>query len=312
MQSQAELTLKQMRCLLAVEQFRHFRRASEHLGITQPSLSAQIQNLEAVLSLRLVDRDRAGVSLTPAGREIAARARMIIADEQAILDYAGRAQKGLGGTIRLGTSPTIGPYLLPFIVAALHRKYADLGLYVREETPRDLDFELGKGVHDVLLTPLPGTSADYVNEALFREPLYLAVAVDHSLAKKELLVPADIKGLKVLTLSPRYQLHAQTIELCKTFGAALSNDYEGTSLDSLRLMVGMGMGAAFLPALYVHSEVRSRSEIVVKKLSGRNLTRSISMVWRKRAGGANTYREIAGVARDIARKRFTDLIVNPG
>ena len=71
MSTEPELTLKQLRCLLAVEQFRHFRRASEHLGVTQPSLSAQIQNLEAALNLRLVDRNRGGVALTPAGRDIA-------------------------------------------------------------------------------------------------------------------------------------------------------------------------------------------------------------------------------------------------
>ena len=310
MSTEPELTLKQLRCLLAVEQFRHFRRASEHLGVTQPSLSAQIQNLEAALNLRLVDRNRGGVALTPAGRDIADRARRIAEEEQAMRDYASGAQRGLSGTIRLGTAPTIGPYFLPHLVSALHKRHAGLGLYVREEAPRDLDYDLGKGVYDVLLTPLPPSSADYAGETIFREPLYLALAADHPLAKSETLASGEIRGMKILTLSPRHQLHDQVIGLCKSLGATPARDYEGTSLDSLRVMVGMGMGATFLPALYVHSEVRPRSEIVAIRLTGRNLVRTISLVWRKTAGAAAAYREIAAMARDIARKRFRDLLVD--
>jgi LysR family hydrogen peroxide-inducible transcriptional activator len=306
----AELTLKQLRCLLAVEKFGHFRRASEHLGVTQPSLSAQILKLETTLGLQLVDRNRAGVALTPSGRDIARRAQRVVEEEQAILDYAAGAQKGISGTIRLGTAPTLGPYFLPHLVAALHRKHSGLGLYIREEAPHDLEYELGKGTYDLLLTPTAGPQAEFVTEPLFREPLYLAVAVDHPLAGQVDLPAAAIKGLKILTLSPQHLLHDQVASICNTFGAVLARDYEGTSLDALRQMVGMGMGATFLPALYVHSEVRPRSEIAAIRLSGRMLVRTIALSWRKSAGRAQAYREIAKEAREIARKKFKDLIVD--
>ncbi|HNS87497.1 MAG TPA: hydrogen peroxide-inducible genes activator [Parvularculaceae bacterium] len=308
MSTDAELTLKQLRCLLAVEQFRHFRRAAEHLGVTQPSLSVQISNLEEALELDLVERNRRGAALTPAGRDIADRARRILEEEKALRDYASGARGGLKGTINLGVAPTIGPYLLPHIVQALHRRHPQLGLYVREDAPRELDFDLGRAAHDAILTPLRVDGPDFVSEPLFQEPLYLAVAADHPLAKKETLSTGDLKGLKVLMLSARHQLHDQAIALCNSFGALPARDFEGTSLDSLRLMVGMGMGAAFLPALYAHSEVRPRSEIVIKKIGGRRLVRTISLAWRKNAHGAQAYREIAEMARATARKKFPDLI----
>ena len=74
-------------------------------------------------------------------------------------------------------------------------------------------------------------------------------------------------------------------------------------------MVGMGMGVTFLPALYVDSEVPRRGDVVVKTLKGRSITRSVGLVWRKSAGRASAYRQIADVVRDVAAKKFSALII---
>ncbi|MEM9619238.1 MAG: LysR substrate-binding domain-containing protein [Pseudomonadota bacterium] len=303
------LTLKQLRYLLALGEAKHYRRAAEICGISQPSLSAQIQNVEEALGVHLVERSRSGVSLTPVGREVAARARRILDEVQSLTDFTAGAQRGLVGTIRLGAKPTLGPYLLPHVVARLHRQHPDLNLYVRESAPRELEHELSRGMHDVILAQLPVAGAELVTERLFREPLYLALAADHPLANEDILKPAQLKGLEILSLTPQFHLHDQINELCKEFGATPLRDYEGTSLDAIRLMVGMGMGAAFLPALYAGSEITPRSEVVVKKISGKTITRSIGLVWRKSAGRATAYKQISNVMRDVISKKFKDLIV---
>ncbi|MDZ7627906.1 MAG: hydrogen peroxide-inducible genes activator [Parvularculaceae bacterium] len=304
-----DITLKQLRCLVALGDRLHFRRAAEDVGVTQPSLSAQIQNLEGALGLSLVDRSPAGVALTPAGREIVERAKRMLACERTLRDFAAAAQTGVKGTIRLGAAPTIGPYLLPHIVSTLHRKDRTLGLYVREDAPHSLEYDLARGEHDLLLTPLPPSSADFVSEILFREPLYLAVAADHALAKVEAPSLKDIKGERVLALSARHQLHDQVAEICEAAGATIDRNFEGTSVDALRHMVGMGMGVTFLPALYAHSEIRAKSEIALKRISGRLFVRSIALVWRKGAGAARHYKEIARIARDVVREKFSDILL---
>lgn len=304
-----KMTLKQIECLLALEQLPHFRRAAEHCGITQPSFSAQIANMEEVLSIKLVERSRSGVAFTPAGREVASRARRISDEVQGIMDFASHSQKGLMGTIRLGSKPTLGPYLLPHIIATLHRQYKELSLYIRESEPRNLEFELASGVHDLILTQLPATNAEHVEAELFQEPLYLAVAVDHPLASQETISVKSLKGVDILSLSPSFHLHDRVHALCEDFGARLVGDYEGTSLDALRQMVGMGMGATFLPALYAHSEISKRSEVVVRKLTGRSVTRSIGLIWRKSAGRAHSYKHLAEIIRDVVRRKFKDINV---
>ena len=302
------LTLKQLKCLVAVSETRHFRRAAEICGLTQPSLSAQIQNLEAELGVQLVERSRSGVAMTPVGREAVEQARLVIDATDGILALADSARTGLAGTIRLGTTPTLGPYFLPHLVATLHRQHRDLRLYVRESTPADLEYELAKGVHDVIFTQVPARSGDVVTYEIFREPLLLAYAPDHPLAKVERLTPAALRDVDILSLSSAYRMHDQVNALCETFGARLVRDYEGTSLDALRQMAGMGMGAAFLPALYADSEIRARSEVEVRPLSGRSIARTIGLVWRKSAGRAPAYRRLAEITRDIASKRFKDLL----
>ncbi len=302
-------TLKQLRYLVALDEDRHYRRAAERCNISQPSLSAQVQNIEEILGVQLVERSRSGVAMTPTGREVVDRARRVLDEVQGIVDFAAGAQHGLVGTIRLGAKPTLGPYLLPHVVAHLHRQYPELKLYVREGAPRELEYELARGLHDVILAQLPVTGAELVTQRLFREPLYLAMASDHPYAGRDQIATTDLLGMKVLSPTAKFHLHDQIGALCQEFGATVLRDYEGTSLDALRQMVGMGMGVTFLPALYVHSEVPKRSEIVVKPLKGRTITRSIGLVWRKSAGRVGAYTQIADAIRDVAARTFKTLII---
>ena len=303
------ITLKQLQCLLAIDETAHFRRAAERCGITQPSLSAQIVNLEEALGIRLVERSRSGVTMSPAGREVTVRARRIADEVQGIADFSASARSGLQGMIRLGSKPTLGPYLLPRVISTLHREYPDLKLYIRESEPLHLEQELVSGIHDIVLTQLPAVSSEVQTAPLFQEPLYIAVAADHPLAEREEIAVKDLKGLEILSLNPSFHLHDQVHQLCDQFGARLVRDYEGTSLDAVRQMTGMGMGATFLPALYVRSEIGARSEIAVRKLKGRNVARRIGLLWRKSAGAGASYRKLADIFRFVAQRYFKDVVV---
>lgn len=290
-----KVTLKQLRALQVVAQERAFRRAAERLGITQPSLSAQIDALEEALGARLLERGRTGAVTTPAGREALRRAREIVAAVDALVDAVAASGDR---ELRLGVSPTIGPYLLPAAVAHLHRSDPGLRLYIREAPPRSLADQLAEGEHDVIMTHLPLARADLAEEELFRERLLLVVARDHPLASVPEVRREHLGGLEILSLDARYQLHDQVAELCETFGARFQRAYEGTSLDALRLMTGLGMGATFLPALYVRSEIRNDSEVVARHLVGRRIDRRIGLVRRAASAKEGAIARLAQVLRE--------------
>ena len=258
----------------------------------------------------MLERNRSGVTLTPAGREVVTRARRVLDEVRGISDFATAAQVGMVGTIRLGAKPTLGPYLLPHIVTTLRRENPELKLYVREGAPRELEFELARGEHDVILAQLPVRGADLVTQRLFREPLYLALPAGHPLAKQQAIKSEQLAGLHVLSLSPQYHLHDQIMTLCQEFDAKLQRDYEGTSLDALRTMVGMGMGVTFVPALYARSEIGPNSEVVVRPIAGRSIFRSVGLVWRKASGRAGAYQQIAEIIKTVAHREFKMLTID--
>jgi LysR family hydrogen peroxide-inducible transcriptional activator len=302
-------TLRQLRYLTALEDTRHFREAAEACGISQPSLSVQIKALEDALDLVLVERGRGPVRLTQAGREVARRARDILDSGQGIVDLSATLQSGLGGTLRMGTSTTLGPYLMPHVVGELHRSHPDLRLYIREAAPRVLVRELNEGKHDLILTQLPVTGARLTSARLFREPLVLAMPVDHALTRLANIEGPELADQTILSLSPSYALHDQISALCVETGATISRDYEGTSLDALRQMVALDMGLTFLPALYVRSEIEGRAkDVVVRPFRGRRFARSIGLVWRASSGAAPAFERLASAIRDTAR-RFPELVL---
>jgi len=227
-------SLRQLQCLLELSRTLHFGEAARRCGMAQPSLSAQLQTLEASLGVRLVERSRSGVLMTPAGRTVATHAATVMDEIRNIIQFAETCQEGIVGTINLGAKPTLGPYMLPQIVAHLHREYASLRLYIRDAMPLDLERELREGRHDLILAQLPVSGDDLVVRRLFRERLYIAVAADDPFARRDSIDPEELRGRPVLGMRSGYHLHESIRALCEEHGAHFLREYEGTSLDALR------------------------------------------------------------------------------
>lgn len=297
-------SLRQLEYLTELARQRHFRRAAETLGVSQPTLSTQLKSMEDRLGLELIERNRTSVLITPAGQKVVEIATRMLRDRQEIFDVAKAARTPLGGVLRLGLPSTIGPNLLPLLLPALHKSHPGLVLHVREDVPRNLPGALATGIHDVLLVPLPVNGPDQVTQPVFREPLFVAMAEDHPLAATREISRKDLKGQKVLTLEHGHQLQEQVAAICEEVGADLAFDFEGTSLDTLSQMVAMGTGITFLPGLYVERATSAQSGIVVRSLSGRTLSRTIGAVWRESSARADEYELLIKFVRAAVAENF--------
>jgi LysR family hydrogen peroxide-inducible transcriptional activator len=291
-------TTRQLSYFVALADTGSFTRAAERMGISQPSLSQQIRRLEAIIGAPLFERGGPAI-LTPLGREALERARRILLDVTDLEDVRAASTDTLIGTIRLGVSPTLGAYLLPSLVARLHREHPTLRVHVREGLPPALTNGLAVGDHDLILAQLPVAGAAFHIERLFRETLFLAMAADHPLCAKSTIGMADLRGQNLLTLVTEYRLAQQVAAIATEVGAAVLKDYEGTSLDAIRQMAGMGMGLALLPELYVRQEVREGDDVVVRPLLGGRYYREIGLLWRIGAGRAPAYQLIADMLRTV-------------
>ncbi|CAA0087097.1 Hydrogen peroxide-inducible genes activator [Zhongshania aliphaticivorans] len=301
-------SIKQLTYFVAVAKHSNYRRAAEELGMSQPALTNQITLLESTLNTALFERSRAGTLLSPSGRDLLDAARQVLLSMKEFEDLAAAMSDSHQTTYRLGVPPTVGPYLLPHVLPDLHDLHINLKLYVREAAHRELQKDVLDGIHDIAIVPLPLTAPQLAMEPLFIEPLKFVVPVNHSLAGQKYLTPSKLRGEKILTLEEKHHFHHQVQEICERWGADLQRDYEGTSLDTLRQMVVMGMGVAFLPGLYVHSEMHDPKALYVCELRNFPVLRKHALVWRANAPNRTFYRELAADIRTIINNRLRYVI----
>lgn len=292
-------TIRQLRYLVALGEQGSFTRGAAAVGVSQPSFSQQIQLVEATLGGQVVERGGKAI-LTPLGRDAIVAARRVLAEVEIFATLAEQRKDALVGTIRLGVSPTLGPYLLPKLVARLHSTSPTLRVHVREGLPNNLVDMLIDGTHDVILVQLPINRANLHVERLFREPLFVAMAADDPLHRHEVIEATDLAGRGLLTLQAPYRMSEQIAALAEAAGAHVLRDYEGTSLDAIRQMAGMGMGLALLPDLYVRQEVRGGNDIVVRPFAGGRYYREIGLIWRAGAGRSSAFLSLADLLREVA------------
>lgn len=302
-------TIRQVRYFLAVAEAASFRGAAARLRVSQPTVTQQVLALEEIFGVQLFERSRAGTTLSPMARELLPSARRVLEEFQGLCDQVESLSGGPSGTYRLGVTPTLGPYLLPHVLPDIHRHYASVKFYVREDVPRNLEAGLVSGDYDLILTSLPVDEARLTVVPLFHEPVKLVMSSDHRLASKRRIKRVDLVDESVLTIEEHHHFHRQIQELCERLGAHVLRDYEGTSLDTLRQMVVLGMGIAFLPALYVRSEIHRPRELRVTRVDGEDIYRTHALAWRISSPTRSLFEELANDVRTLAAKRFARDIV---
>jgi LysR family hydrogen peroxide-inducible transcriptional activator len=170
------VTLRQLQYLVAVAEARSFRRAAEACRVSQPSLSAQVAEAERALGVRVFERDRRRVIVTPAGEAVLARARRVLLEADDLLDEARRAADPLCGTLRLGVLPTIGPYLLPTVAPALRRAFPKLVLLWSEDKTAALVARISAGDLDAAVVARESDLDDLAQLPVRSDPFLLAAA----------------------------------------------------------------------------------------------------------------------------------------
>lgn len=303
----AQPTLKQLEALVAVAETGLFRLASEKLNVSQPALSEQIAQLEHRLGARLFDRDRRGARLTPVGERLAERARRILADVRGLEAVVRSAADNLGGLIRLGALPTLGPYLMPHVVPVLHARFPDLHLYVREAAGGALEDGVRSGQYDVALSVRPYRPEGLSVLPLVEERLFLGLARDDAGAGAKSASLNTLRGRDVLTLEHGHRLSELVRTLARDAGARLLEDYQGNSLDGLRQMVGMGLGVSLFPALYVRSEFRDDSGVIAVPFDRPDTRRQVVLMWREDSPREDDFRQLAAVIRERAEGLIASL-----
>ncbi len=302
------LTFKQIRYYTSVIEAGSIRKAAEKLGVSQPSISAQIIALEKALDTNLLERSRNGSIPTALGRSMLPAMQQMLQANHKIINIARNYTNSPGGTYRLGVPHTLGPYLLPEVIPKIHQIYPSLRFFVKEDTPHNLQQDLLQGSYDIILTPLALEVGNLSYSSLFTEPLCVVSSPDHRLANKKNIKPKDFKGENFLVLEDRHRFFLNVQKLAQKYGFNLLRDYEGTSLDTLRLMIGTGLGLSFLPSLYVRSEISQRNDVILLNAGFPLPKREVVLAWRRESTQIHFYKALADIIRKNCRDNLSDFV----
>ena len=291
------MNFRELQYLVALADLRNFRRAAEQCLISQPTLSTQIRKLEDELGVTLFERSTRNVMLTPAGHDITARARRVLTEVAAIKEAATRLSAPDSGVLRLGVFPTLGPYLLPHVMPAIHQQFPDLELFLTEEKSDPLLDRLRDGKLDVVILALPLHDPQLQTELLFEEPFLLAVPADHALAARTSLRIGELAPYKLLLLEDGHCLRDQALDVCSASGSRETTGFRATSLETLRQMVMAGIGMTLMPARAAHGMAPSTRAVHLLAFEDATPSRQIAMVWRKTSARAPLLVKLAAALR---------------
>ena len=278
------MNIQQLEYVIAVDNFRHFAKASEVCCVTQPTLSMMIQKMEEELNVKIFDRSKHPVEPTAIGKQVIDQARISLMHVKRIKDIVENEQNIVEGVFKLGIIPTIAPYLVPAILEKQNSKCNNIELILKENTTNHLISDIQKGTTDGSLMAGPLNHPDLVEYPLYYEKFYAYVSpLDAKYQEKKInLDKIDIN--EVWLLENEHCLRGQIERLCrkkrKAAGKNTSIKYESGSIDTLIHIVDYNHGITIIPEMHAMGLSEDKQENL-REFENITAVREVSLVINK-------------------------------
>ena len=286
------MNIRDLEYLVALSEHCHFRKAAEACFVSQPTLSGQIKKLEEELGVSLLERTSRKVLFTDKGLELVEQAKNVLREVSLFSEMATKQGKSMSGPIHIGFIPTVGPYLLPWIVPVIRELYPDLELFFHEEQTHVLVKKLHEGKLDCLILATVEETQPFIEIPLYNELMQLAVPSNHEWANQQQVDMCQLSGKTVLMLGDGHCLRDQALGFCFAAGAKDENKFKATSLEALRNMVAADAGITLLPQLAVMQD-RCGDNIRYLKAVNPTPSRTITLAYRPGSPLKSRYEKLA-------------------
>lgn len=295
------MKLVALRYLVAFAEEGSFSRAAERCEVSQPTLSIALKNLEDELGARLIDRGKGAVKLTAMGERVVAHARLMLDQTQEIEALVRKNRDPLQGRFRLGVIHTIGPYLLPDLIASMQQVAPALRLFVEESMTALLADMLRSDAIDAAIVAMPFDVQGVQVDPLYDEPFQVIVPRRHAWATRTSIRADELRGEDVLVLKAGNCFREQVIDACPNLSHADGSLLEGHSIETVRCMVASGYGVSVLPTSSLSGIYRNDMVAAIPFVSPEP-SRRVALAWRKQSCRSAT---IEAIKRSIGAIRTT-------
>ena len=279
---QQGITLRHLRALVALSDLKLIARVSEALGVTQPAVSKQIAELEKIVGVPVVTRDRNRLYLTPIGARLAEHARQALGQlDRAAFDIEAMTS-GVSGSVTVGVVSSVAPTLLPSTISLFKRSTPQANVSVSEGHFVELLPQLEAGALDLLIARVwqPQELAGIDQMALFSEPVVVVAGRDHQLAQEAAVKWADVANFPWILPKPNSVARQAVDALFAANGLSPpTNTVSSLSLalntELLRAMHVLGL----LPQRLAQTQA-GRGELVTLPLDTHDLLSEVRCFWR--------------------------------
>lgn len=274
-----EMTLNELKFVVAVAQERSFRRAAEKCFVTQPALSLGIKKLEEELEVIIFERSRSEVTPTEIGAQLIEQANIVLEQSNRLKEMAKLGTNPLEGMFKLGMIHSVGPYLLPEIIPILRKSVPNMPLEIEENLTANLEVQLKNGVIDAAVIALPFNVPGIQVQTLYDEDFSVVVPSNHHWANRKLIKAEELSDEKVLLLNSGHCFSNQVTQACPELSRK-GEVLQGNSLETIRNMVASNLGITVLPA---SATVARYANPLLKVIPFEKPvpTRRIAIAWRK-------------------------------
>jgi len=277
------MTLTELRYIVTLAQEQHFGRAAERCFVSQPTLSIAVKKLEEELGVALFERSKSAVRVTPVGEKVVHQAQRVLEQAETIKDLAHEGKDQLSAPLRVGAIYTIGPYLFPHLIPEVQRLAPQMPLYIEENFTETLRAKLRNGELDAAILALPFQEPDVLTRAVYDEPFMMLLPKQHPWAEQEEIDSTTLPDTQLLLLGEGHCFRDQVLESCPTLNQPAPDQHtitEGSSLETIRMMVASGLGSSVLPLSAVTNSHYRSDMVVTRPFTSPQPLRTVAVAWR--------------------------------
>lgn len=267
------LDIRHLRYFLAVAEAGSFSRAADRLGISQPSVSQQMRDLETGLRVSLFQRRGKRILLTPSGLIFQEHARAILRQVENFLQEISSAPGRLRGALHLGVVPILNVPLVPHLLGLFAADHPGISLTVEEISSTEIETALEEGRMDVGLGFLTRHSPNLHYECLCTDEFALIVSETHPWAKRRVVQLAELHQERLLQLPDSFVMRRMTDEICRNHQVRPRTVAEINAIETLLRALTPLQAAALMPTI----TLRGREGLKLKAIRLQGQSQSLAV-----------------------------------
>lgn len=245
------MNLQQLEYIVALDTHRHFARAAEACGVSQPTLSSLVQKLEEELDAVLFDRSCKPIAPTAVGHRVIDQARVVLSNIENLRMLTLSEREQNSGTIHVGIIPTVAPYVLPRLFRQMRNSNPQIELRVSEMRTTVLVEKLRKAELDMAILVTPLEREDLLEIPLYYEKFVAYISPEERLYEEPAIAPSSLSTDHLWVLKEGHCMRSQVFNLCENKTTEFSTIYEAGSIDTLVKIVDENGGCTIIPELHL-------------------------------------------------------------